>query len=134
VGALICYEDILPRFTRQVAAKGADVFINVTNDAWFGKTAEPYLHLALAIFRTVENRRYMIRSTNTGVSAFIDANGRIVSATSLEEAELLIEDVPILQMETLYTRFGDVFMALCFMALAMFFIHGYWPQTRAGRK
>jgi len=134
VGALICYEDILPRFTRRVAAKGVDLFVNITNDAWFGKTAEPYLHLALAIFRTVENRRYMVRSTNTGVSAFIDANGRIIDATSLEGAEVLKADVPALRMGTLYTRFGDIFMAICFVAIAMFIIHGYWPHTRAGRR
>lgn len=131
LGPLVCYEDILPSFTRRVAARGVDALINVTNDAWFGKTAEPYLHLALATFRSVENRKMMVRSTNTGVSAYIDAVGRIVAQTSLDGAETLIYDVPMLREETFYTRYGEVFLALCYGALSLFFLYGFWPSKPA---
>jgi len=133
LGVLICYEDILPRFTRRVVGKGAEVLINVTNDAWFGRTSEPWLHLALAVFRTVENRRFLVRSTNTGVSAFVDANGRILQHTSLESMEAISERVPLLTMETLFTRTGDWMLMLCHIAMVLFFIHGLWPGLRSRR-
>ncbi len=133
LGILICYEDILPRFTRRVVGKGAEVLINVTNDAWFGQTAEPWLHLALAVFRTVENRRFLVRSTNTGVSAFVDANGRILQHTSLDSMEAIQERVPLLTMETLFSRVGDWMMMLCHVAMVLFFIHGLWPGIRERR-
>ena len=81
LGPLICYEDILPGFVRRVAKLGPNAFINITNDAWFGRTAEPYQHLALAVFRSVEHRLEMVRAVNTGVSAHIDAAGRVRAQT-----------------------------------------------------
>jgi apolipoprotein N-acyltransferase len=117
IGVMICYEDIIPAFTRKVADKRPNILINVTNDAWFGKTAEPYLHLALAVFRTVENRVPLIRSTNTGVSCFIDANGRILSETRLTGAETLLEVMPMMKGRTLYQILGDWPGYLCLLAV-----------------
>ena len=124
LGTIICYEDILPRFTRGLTRHDPHVIINVTNDAWFGQTSEPYLHLALAVFRSVENRLWMVRSTNTGVSAFIDAVGRIVSETALDGAEVLVEDVPMLELSTPYRRWGELFTTACFL------IFGAWVARR----
>lgn len=81
IGPMVCFEDILPQFGRKMAAEKPNVFINITNDAWFGATAEPYQHLALAVFRTIEHRRPMVRAVNTGTSTFIDATGRITVQT-----------------------------------------------------
>ncbi len=81
IGPMICFEDILPKLGRQMAAEKPNVFINITNDAWFGATAEPYQHLALAVYRTIEHRRPMVRAVNTGTSTFIDATGRITVQT-----------------------------------------------------
>ena len=82
--------------------------MNLTNDAWFGDTHEPVIHLALATFRSVEHRRYMVRSTNTGISAIIDPLGRIVAQTpTFEEATLLTELKAISLGPTLYGRWGD---------------------------
>ncbi len=107
LGVLICYEDLLPAFAQRVMAHNPEVLINLTNDAWFGQTAEPYHHLQLAQMRTIEYRRWLIRSTNTGVSAFIDAAGRRVAETSLQGQETLLRPVPLLHGQTLYARFGD---------------------------
>ena len=84
LGPLICYEDILPG-VRAAGGAGCDpnAFVNITNDAWFGRTAEPYQHLALAVFRSVEHRLEMIRAVNTGVSAHIDAAGRVRAQTDI---------------------------------------------------
>lgn len=80
-GPLVCYEDIFPGFARDVAAQpgGIDVFVNVTIDTWFGVTAEPWEHLALAQIRSVEHRIPMVRSVAAGVSTAVDAGGRIVA-------------------------------------------------------
>lgn len=84
VSVLICYEDVLAGFTnRMVSHADPELLVNMTNDAWFGDTTEPWEHLALAKFRAVEHRRYLVRSTNSGVSAVIDPNGGLVEGESL---------------------------------------------------
>ena len=118
LGPLICYEDILPGFARRVAKLWPNAFVNITNDAWFGRTAEPYQHLALAVFRSVEHRLEMVRAVNTGVSAHIDAAGRVLAETvSVDpDAELpppspktLLVDLAMLDGGGLYRHVGDLF-------------------------
>jgi len=127
IGVMVCYEDILPEFTRRIADKQPNILINVTNDAWFGKTSEPYLHMALAVFRAVETRVPLVRSTNTGVSCFVDPAGRIVSETGLEEAETLLEEMPMMEGGTPYQHLGDWPAYLCLLALPLF-----WWRGRSG--
>ncbi|RMG97773.1 MAG: apolipoprotein N-acyltransferase [Deltaproteobacteria bacterium] len=114
-GPLICYEDVLEGYVREVADLGVDVFVNLTNDAWFGKGREPHEHLALAVFRTVEHRRAMVRAVTTGVSAHIDPVGRIVARTRVTDpavegprpADTLLADVAVVPagtLETFYAR------------------------------
>ena len=118
MGILICYEDLLPRQAQKVAAHNPNLFINLTNDAWFGRTAEPEHHLNLALLRTVEYRRWLVRSTNTGISVFIDAVGRRVAQTQLTDAETLLHDVPLLEQRTLYAQLGDWPLAVLALLLA----------------
>jgi apolipoprotein N-acyltransferase len=126
VGPLICYEDILPAFTRRVAQLGPNAFVNITNDAWFGRTAEPYQHLALAVFRSVEHRLEMVRAVNTGVSAHVDAAGRVLAqTTSVDPAETpdappatLLVDLAMLEGGGLYRHVGDLFGFGCLLWLA----------------
>lgn len=121
LGPLVCYEDILPDFTRRVAALGPNLFVNITNDAWFGKTAEPYQHLALAVFRSVEHRLDMVRAVNTGVSAHIDAVGRVrVAGPAVDpdaqpppEPVALMADVALMDRGGLYAHIGDLFGWAC---------------------
>ena len=125
LGPLICYEDILPSFARRVGKLDPNAFVNITNDAWFGRTAEPYQHLALAVFRTVEHRLEMVRAVNTGVSAHIDAAGRVLAKTeSVDPADLppappvtLLCDLAMLPGGGLYRHVGDLFGFLCLVAL-----------------
>lgn len=82
ITTLICYEDILPGFTRDAVNAGKpELLVNITNDAWFGDTTEPWAHLALAKLRAIEHRRYLVRATNSGVSAIVDPIGRSVVET-----------------------------------------------------
>jgi apolipoprotein N-acyltransferase len=110
VTTLICYEDILPAFTRNAvnAAHGeSELLVNMTNDAWFGDTAEPWEHLALAKLRAIEHRRYFVRSTNSGVSAIIDPVGRTVVSTKTFRQETLLATIHWLRASTVYEVLGD---------------------------
>jgi apolipoprotein N-acyltransferase len=113
IGPLICYEDILAPLSRQAVQQGAQLLVNLTNDAWFGPTRAPYLHRSLAAFRAVENRVYLVRATNTGLTSIIDASGYEQTALPIYRRDTLVHTVQPLQMSTLYTRFGDWFAQLC---------------------
>ncbi len=106
--ALICYEDTLPTYVNaQVAAADPDLLVNLTNDAWFGDTAEPWIHQSEARLRAVEHRRYMVRATNSGPSGVIDATGRPEQLGRLFETEERIVTARLLRGGTLYERVGD---------------------------
>jgi apolipoprotein N-acyltransferase len=132
LGPLICYEDILPAFTRRVAKLAPNAFVNITNDAWFGRTAEPTQHLALAVFRSVENRLEMVRAVNTGVSAHIDAGGRVLARTaSVDPGETpdappvtLLVDLAMLDGGGLYRHVGDLFAFACLLVLVGLVVRG----------
>ena len=106
-GVLICYEDILPGFVRKAMSSQPDVLVNISNDGWFGDTQEAIYHLALSTFRAVEQRRYLIRSANTGISAIVDPVGRILDPTPTFEPSLIVGEVKPMEGLTLYQRFGN---------------------------
>ncbi len=113
IGTLICFEIIFPQLSRAMAHNRAAFLVNLTNDAWFGKSGGPYQHFSMAIFRAIENRRALVRSANTGISAIIDPVGRVIARTKLDEEAVMTGEVPILKEKTLYTRFGDLFAVIC---------------------
>jgi apolipoprotein N-acyltransferase len=116
VGAFICYEAIFPDLVRQFTREGADLLVNVTNDAWYGRTSAPHQHLAMAAFRAVENGKYLVRAANTGISAVVDPRGRVLEKTPLFEEAALVRDVPLVPGRTFYSRYGDVFAWACLLA------------------
>jgi apolipoprotein N-acyltransferase len=119
MGVLICYEAIFPELARTHTREGANVLVNMTNDAWFGMTSAPYQHLCMAAFRAVENRMPMIRAANTGISAYIGAHGGILARSRLFEAAALTRPLEIATPPlTIYARFGDLF-ALASVILAL---------------
>lgn len=113
IGTTICYESIFPHQVRDSVRRGADLLINLTNDAWFLNTSAPHHHLLPYIFRAVENRRYAIRAANTGISAIIDPYGHVVALSPLFQQNILVGSVAPLRTLTPYTRWGDVFLLLC---------------------
>ena len=106
-GVVICYEGIFPELVREFVKGGARLIVNMTNDAWFGRTSGPWQHLAMYPFRAVEHRVAIVRAANTGISAFIAPTGKIVRRVPLYERTTAAERVPLRTRETLYTRFGD---------------------------
>jgi apolipoprotein N-acyltransferase len=100
---LICYEDVVPQIAREATQLGAELLINQTNDAWFGRTVAPYQHHMIASWRAIENRRYLLRSTNTGLTAVVDPLGRTAASLLPFTEGVLPLDVELLSEKTLYT-------------------------------
>ena len=111
---LVCFEDIFPDHVRRFVKEGARFLVNITNDAWFGRTSAPYQHLEGSIFRAAENKVPLVRAANTGVSCIIDHNGRVVKYAEVNQEKIFVEgfcsgEIRPSLYRTFYTRFGDVF-------------------------
>jgi apolipoprotein N-acyltransferase len=130
LGVLICYEGILPEAGRAYRRLGAEILVNITNDAWFGNTSAPYQHLSMATFRAVENRLYLVRAANTGVSAIIAPSGRIEARTPLFEKATLSGSVPLLDRNTFYSIYGDVFVYGCILGLILLWVCAIQRRSR----
>ncbi len=112
-GMSICYEIIFPGMARRQVGSGARFLATITNDAWYGTTAGPYQHFAMARMRAVENRRWLVRAANTGISGVVDPWGRVVAATGLEEVAVQVVEIGLRDEMTLYQRSGDVVGTFC---------------------
>jgi apolipoprotein N-acyltransferase len=131
IGGYICYEAIFPGLVRRFPAEGAELLVNVTNDAWYGTTSAPYQHLAMASVRAVENRRYMVRAANTGITAVVDPWGRVLERTRLFDTTVLVREVPFVDERTFYVRYGDVFALAC-VAATLVLLAGTRRRHRRG--
>jgi len=112
---LICYEGLFPEISRHYARENVDFLVNLTNDAWFGPSSMPFQPLAQYTFRAIETRKAVVRSTNTGISAFFDSSGRIVKHTHIYKRTTLYGKVPLLHERTIYSYIGDVPAFACLL-------------------
>jgi apolipoprotein N-acyltransferase len=122
VGPLICYEDVVPEPARAAVQRGANLLVNLTNDAWYGATAEPYQHQALAVWRAVEERRDFVRSTNTGLTTAITATGAVVAELPIFVADAVAVELRLLDGVTFYAHHGALvptMLALGWVAAAV---------------
>jgi len=122
VGIPICYELLFPNSVRRFVGDGAGVLLAVTNDAWYGRTGAPYQFLAMTALRSAETGVWTVRAANTGVSAVIDASGRVRDATRIFESAVLVADVPLRSPDakpTFYVRHGDAFVVGCAVGVGM---------------
>ena len=103
---LICFESIFPELVRSFKQAGADFFVNITNDEWFGRSAAPYQHAYMAVFRAVETRSSIARCANTGISMMIDPWGRITVRSDLFTREAFVSKLKLVSAETFFTRHG----------------------------
>jgi len=122
LATLICYEIIFPNLTRQFVKLGGHCIVNITNDAWFGRTCAPYQHLSMAVLRAVENKRFLLRAANTGISAVIAPTGEILAQTELFTEAALPATITALTQLTLYSSIGDLFAGLCLLIAAALLI------------
>jgi len=112
-GIFICYESLFPNEVREFAAHGADYFVNISNDGWFGESGAPWQHLDVARMRAIENNRWLLRGTNTGITAAVDPYGRIVQVAPRNQRTVLQVSYAHETETTFYTRNGDWFPLLC---------------------
>jgi apolipoprotein N-acyltransferase len=117
-GLLVCYECAFPELAREYVRNGARILVNITNDAWFGRSSAPYQHLSIAAFRAVETRTPLVRAANTGVTAIIDQNGHIRAMTALFEEGYLTGEVTPGGADSVYLRIGDAPAWLCVALMA----------------
>ena len=113
LGTFICYESVFPNEVREFARNGATVFVNISNDGWFGPTGAPRQHLNMARMRAVENNRWLLRGTNSGLTAVIDPDGRVVAQAPRNQRTSLQAAYSLIESTTFYTRHGDWFPFLC---------------------
>ena len=112
-GVLICFEIIFPDLCRRFVKEGANFLVTITNDAWFGRTSAPYQHFSTATFRAVENRVFVARAANTGITGFIDPKGKIVKQGRIFTEEAMNGTIGLSNRKTFYTLYGDVFAWVC---------------------
>jgi apolipoprotein N-acyltransferase len=113
VAVVICYESIFPDEVRQFVANGAQVLVNISNDGWYGETGAPFQHMQMARMRAIENHRWLLICTNSGVTASIDPYGRVVKKAERNTRTALTVPYAALTDSTFYSRNGDVFAWFC---------------------
>ena len=124
LGMLICYESIFPEIARQSVTRGANLLVNLTNDAWYGRSSAPHQSMAMAVFRAVENKRALVRAANTGISGFVDPVGRIVERSGLFVEAALVSRMPLLDGQTVFNRQGHLFGPACAVLIPLFLLLG----------
>ena len=130
-GVFICYESVFPGEIREFARNGANVFINISNDGWFGRYGAPKQHLNQARMRAVENNRWLLRATNTGITSAIDPYGRVVDQAPRETYTYLDAPFSVMNGTTFYTRHGDWFAFACVIISVLMIIAVAVPSRGA---
>lgn len=116
----ICYEVIFPELMRDFIAKGSELFVTISNDSWEGDTAGPRQILAMALFRCIENRRCMLRSTSTGISAAVVPTGELAYKSQWDKEEAVVVEFKYLSRKTIFTRWGYLFPYFCIIIAAIY--------------
>ena len=125
LGVLICFESIFPKIARDEVAAGANLLVNLTNDAWYGRTSAPYQSMAMAVLRAVETKRTLVRAANTGISGFVDPSGKVLQQTKLFTEAAITAKVPVFEKQTVFVRGGYAFGAMCLACIPVLF---YWRK------
>jgi apolipoprotein N-acyltransferase len=130
-GVFICYESIFPDEVRQSAAQGAQVFVNISNDGWYGDSGAYAQHLNQTRMRAIEDDRWLLSATDTGVTASIDPWGRVVARAPRKERTVLVAPYATTSVTTFYTRHGDWFAYLCAIISLGALIARFASRTKA---
>ena len=132
IGVFICYEAIIPQLARQLVANGAAVLVNISNDAWYGKSAAAYQHLEMARLRAIENHRYLLRATNNGLTTLIDPYGQVREEIPRYQRLAMPAHFDFETRETFYTAHGDWFAWLSAAVAALMLLIA--PLGSGGRQ
>jgi len=129
LGLLVCFESIFPEEARLRVAAGANLLVNLTNDAWYGRSSAPFQQVPMAVLRAIENRRGLARAANTGISCLIDPLGTVLIASSIFEKRQLTGQLPLLEEHSFYSRLGFLFAPSCLILLCLMLCR---PACRKG--
>ena len=127
-GIFICYESIFADEIRQFAQQGAEVLVNISDDGWYGDTSAPWQHLNMVRMRAIENHRWILRATNTGVTAAINPFGRVTAAAPRHIRTSIQRPLRLRERPHLLHRHGDLFAYLCALVTALAFAFSLRPQ------
>jgi apolipoprotein N-acyltransferase len=127
---MICYESVYPNFVREFVKRGAEFLVIITNDSWWGKTPGAYQHASYASFRAIENRRWIVRVANGGISGLVDPSGVLMNATTLYSATTVTGLLQPRTEETFYARHGDVFAISCSAVAIVFVFFALLPKRK----
>jgi len=128
--AMICYESVYPNFVREFVKRGAEFLVIITNDSWWGNTPGAYQHASYASFRAIENRRWIVRVANGGISGLVDPSGVLLNATTLYSATTVTGLLQPRTEETFYARHGDVFAISCSAVAIVFVFFALLPKRK----
>ena len=130
----ICYEIIFPELIRKFISNGGELIITISNDSWFGDSSAPLQHLSMAIFRSIENRRYILRSTSNGISALISSSGKIIYQSPSHTKDTFIAKFKYLTKKTFFTKYGYIFPYICIIIVAIYFIKiGFFAKKKKSK-
>ena len=118
----ICYESIFPNLVRKFVKNGSELLLNITNDAWFGRSQAPYQHFSMAVLRAVETRRYIIRSANTGISGIIAPTGEVLKTTDIFVEDSFSGFAKKMDVKSFYVKYGDIFSFMCVFVVLLFLL------------
>jgi apolipoprotein N-acyltransferase len=130
IGVLTCFESIFPELARVRTDLGANILVNLTNDAWYGRSSAPYQQVPMAVLRAIENRRSLARAANTGISCLIDPLGQVLLATPIFEKLEVHGRLPLVEIHSLFTRIGYLFPHLCLLLLSLMLLYGILRRDR----
>ncbi|MBE0582200.1 MAG: apolipoprotein N-acyltransferase, partial [Desulfofustis sp.] len=130
-GVLICFESIFGGLGRKWVESGANLLVNVTNDAWYGRSSAPYQSWAMTVFRSVETRRSLVRSANTGISGMVDPLGRILRQSDLFVSWSVTAPLPLLEERSRFVRGGHLFAPLSGLAAVLILLLGVKRTQRS---
>ena len=123
-GVAICYEVIFPAIVRKTANLGTNFMVTITNDSWFGDTSAPHQHVDMVALRSIETRRAFARAANTGVSCITDPAGRVLDATAVYKRALIVDDIRTMDIRSVYSKIGDLFVYIWLAVFAGFAVYG----------
>lgn len=130
LGVLICFESIFPEEARRRTSFGANILVNLTNDAWYGRSSAPFQQIPMAVLRAIENRRSLARAANTGISCLIDPLGRVLAASPIFEKMQISGRLPLLDEQSFFTGHGFLFPYLCLLLLSLMLLYGILTRDR----
>jgi apolipoprotein N-acyltransferase len=133
-GVLICFEIIFPDLCRRFVKRGANFLVTITNDAWFGRTSAPYQHFSIATFRAVENRVFIARAANTGITGFIDPKGKIIKQGGIFTEEAMNGMIRLSNRKTFYTLYGDIFAWGCSAFSILLLVYSLFPKPEKRKR